>query len=116
VAHGVCAWSGGFGSEECIFVGVIGTPGAIDTPTLDDTALRVYRRSGRCEFGECKYDFVDAACDQGCEDGACEGELCPGVCLSSPLNNALPADCERDYDMMTSDVLCLDINKACCVP
>lgn len=51
---------------------------------LDGTTLRVYRGQGECVQGECAYPFVDIACTQACQDGACLGEPCAGKLCDTP--------------------------------
>jgi hypothetical protein len=54
---------------------------------FDDDTLRTFQSMGTCTEGTCEYPHVDANCDFGCSDAACNADPCVGVVCDTPPDN-----------------------------
>ena len=58
----------------------------------DGDSAVVYANDGTCADGSCSYTSQTVICDEGCSDGACNGDPCAGIVCNTP-----PADyCDGD--------------------
>lgn len=81
---------------------------------VDGRTLISYRPTGTCAGGECVYGFTSFTCQNGCIDGACDGDPCGGVdcteapdqCLKSP-GTCVGGDCVWEAD---DQAVCTDSN------
>jgi hypothetical protein len=46
--------------------------------------LQAYQSPGTCSSGQCTYAPVGTTCANGCQNGACQGDVCAGVTCTQP--------------------------------
>lgn len=53
---------------------------------VSQTTSRRYQPLGQCLEGRCEHEYLDEACDRGCDDatGTCRGDPCAGVVCNTP--------------------------------
>ncbi len=84
---------------------------------LDSSTLRAYHGQGECIAGYCQYLFDDLTCNQGCQDGFCQGDLCAGQFCDNPPSPCFhtPGSCNSangrcDYQSFDDGSSCDDQN------